>query len=442
MVARIEKPNLRRTNDMSQLTDRQRMNRMALHIPKNYEYKDAEGNPTAALKEEILAAVREYKETTSRYVKDLLEKNAVGSDTIEKMGKIMERMDDLEAKFRKPSGGDGDAPLSKTIAQMFLDSEEFGTWKKRGWHKGGCPMEFKTWFEEPTLPQIANFKTTITTSTVGTAMDQSLRVPGILMPMTRELRIRDLLPVSPTTVPTIEYVKENVFTNAASPQVEGSAKAEAALTFTLASATVRTIAHWIPATRQVLDDMGQLMNYIQIRLRYGLKLVEEQELLSGDGTGQHLNGLITQATAYETSRNISGDTPIDKLSHAMTQARVAEFPVDGVVLHPNDWEKIRLVKTDEGTVANHGAYVFGNPGQMVQPTLWNAPIVVTTAITSGTFLVGAFALGAEIFDRQQATIDISTEHASFFTENKVAIRAEERIALAVYRPSAFVTGSF
>jgi HK97 family phage major capsid protein len=354
------------------------------------------------------------------------------------MEKIALRMDDLEARLKKPAGSDGLAPLSKTIGQLFLESEELKSFRGRGWHKGGTAIRFKSWFEESVQPQL---KTTITTGTVGTAMDQSLRVPGILGPMVRELRVRDLLRVTPTTATAIEYVKENVFTNAASPQVEGSAKAEAALTFVLATANVRTIAHWIPATRQVLDDMSQLMSYIDNRLRYGLKLVEETQLLSGDGTGQNLNGLITQATAYDTARNVAGDTPIDKISHAITQARVAEFPVDGVILHPNDWEKIRLVKDEANNVGN---YVFGDPGANSNqvPSIWNKPVVETTAIAAGTFLIGAFMLAAEMFDRQEATVDVSTEHSDYFTRNMVAIRAEERLALAVYRPQSFVYGAF
>lgn len=418
-----------------------RMHDLAISLPSNYEKKEA-GDPGVndlkSLRDEIINTVKEYKTYAKDYVETSL-KGYVDPETKSALEKIAIRMNDLEAQLRKPfGGGDGMPLMAKTIGNLFVESEELKQFKNRGWHKGGVAVRFKSWFEESINPQL---KTTITTGTVGTAMDQNLRVPGIIQPYVRELRIRDLLRVTPTTATAIEYVKENVFTNAASPQVEGSAKPEAALTFTLASAPVRTIAHWIPATRQVLDDMDQLMSYIDTRLRFGLKIVEEAQLLSGDGTGQNLSGLITQATAYETSRNVAGDTVIDKISHAITQAREAEYPVDGVVLHPKDWEKMRLIKTEEGG-ANKGQYVFGDPGTAQVPRIWNKPIVETTAITAGTFLVGAFALGAELFDRQEATVDVSTEHASFFVENKVAIRAEERLALAVYRPASFVAGSF
>lgn len=425
---------------MKTLTNQQQMNRLALKIPANYSRKDAGAADPAVLRNEIMQSVKDYKETATKLAADVAKYGAVSSETKEMLERIALRMDGLESQFNRPDGADGAMPLSKTIAELFVESEAFKNFQTRGWHKGGVGMKFKSIWEEAALPQVTG-KTTITTSTVGTAGPQAMRVP-LIEPQLRELRIRDLIPSTPTQQVVIEYPKENVFTNAASPQVEGSDKAEAALTFTLGTATVRTIAHWIPATRQILDDMDMLMSYIQKRLRYGLKLVEENEILSGSGSGVHLNGLITQATAYDSAgRNVANDTQIDKLSHMMTQARVAEYPVDGVVLHPNDWEKVRLIKDEDGGTTNKGNYVFGDPGSQQVPRLWGAPIVVTTAISAGFALVGAFSLGAEIFDRQEATIDISTEHSDYFTKNLVAIRAEERLALAVYRPGAFIYGA-
>jgi HK97 family phage major capsid protein len=121
---------------------------------------------------------------------------------------------------------------------------------------------------------------------------------------------------------------------------------------------------------------------------------------------------------------------------------VAEAPVDGWVLHPRDWARLQKVKTEEGG-AGKGSYVFGNPSAspFAVASLWGRPGVITTAITAGYFLVGAFRMFATIYDRQEATVDLSTEHSDFFTKNKVAIRAEERIALVVTRPEAFIYGA-
>jgi HK97 family phage major capsid protein len=258
------------------LTDQQRMNRMALQIPANYSRKDAGAGPTdmKGVRDEIMATITEYKNTATKLAADVATYGAVSSETKEMLEKIARRMDGLESQFNRPGLGD-ETPLSKTIAQLFVESEDFKRFQGRGWHKGGAGMKLKSIWEDAALPQVTG-KTTITTSTVGTAGPQAMRVP-LIEPQLRELRIRDLIPSTPTTQVVIEYPKENVFTNAASPQVEGSDKAEAALTFTLGTATVRTIAHWIPATRQVLDDMDMLMSYIQKRLRYGLNWSKRQK---------------------------------------------------------------------------------------------------------------------------------------------------------------------
>lgn len=393
-----------------------------------------------SLRDEIVTTVTDYKSAIRKELDELKAKGFSDPETKENLTKVATRLDDLEARIKNP-GSAGLPQLSKTIGQLFVESEDFQRFSQRGWHKGGAALRLKSFFNDARLPQLLEQKTTITTGTVGTAAPQNTRVPDIVTPLTRELRIRDLMSATPTTSSQIEYVEESTYTNAAAPQVEAAAKAESAMTFTLKTAPVRTIAHWIPASRQILDDMDMLMEYINGRLIYGLKLTEEAQLLSGDGTGSNLTGLITAATAYATTRNVVGDTKIDTISHAITQARVAEYPVDGVVLHPNDAEKIRLVKTEQGGV-NKGSYIYGDPGSAAAPRIWNRPIVETTAIASGTFLVGAFMMGAHIWDRQEATIDVSTEHSDFFTKNLVAIRAEERLALTIYRPAAFVYGTF
>jgi HK97 family phage major capsid protein len=169
-------------------------------------------------------------------------------------------------------------------------------------------------------------------------------------------------------------------------------------------------------------------------LYYGLKLVEDTQLLGGSGVGNNLNGIYTQATAYAAPIVIATPTRIDVLRLALLQAELAEFPSTGIVLHPSDWAAIELTKDTTG------AYVFANPQSLAAPGLWGRPVVTTQAMTVDTFLVGAFQLGAQLFDREQANIVIATQNEDDFVKNMITIRAEERLALAVYRPEAFVKG--
>lgn len=262
------------------------------------------------------------------------------------------------------------------------------------------------------------------------------RRPGIIAPPDRRMTVRDLLTPGRTNSNLVEYLKENVFTNSAAVVSEGVTKPESNITFTEASAPVRTIAHWIRATRQILADAPMLQSYIDGRLRYGLAYAEELELLKGSGVGQHLNGIVTQATAYSAEFTPASATIIDTLRLAMLQVQLAEFPPSGIVLHPTDWARIELLKDGENR------YLWANPRGMNGPGLWGLPVVTTQAMDEDEFLVGAFRLGAQIFDREDASVEISTEDQDNFVKNLVTILCEERLALAVYRTTAFVTGDF
>jgi len=262
------------------------------------------------------------------------------------------------------------------------------------------------------------------------------RLAEIIAPPDRTMTIRQLILPGRTSGNAIEYIKETGFTNNAATVEEGTLKPQSSLAFDIETVNVRTIAHWVLATKQILDDVPRLASYIDGRLRYGLAYVEEAQLLLGDGTGQNLWGIIPQATNFDNARSQVGDTEIDTIRRAMTQVRLAEYRPTGIVLHPADWERIELTKTDDG------AYLFANPTALAGPRLWGLPVVETQAIPEGEFLVGAFNMGAQLFDREDTVVEISTEDSDNFRKNLVTIRAEERLALAVTRPESFVHGGF
>lgn len=268
----------------------------------------------------------------------------------------------------------------------------------------------------------------------GTSLVPGARVPGIVAPPNRQFTIRDLLASGTTSSSNVEYVKETGFTNNARPVTEGTTKPKSDITFNLYSAPVRTIAHIFKASRQIMDDAPGLASYINARGTYGLKYVEEQQLLNGNGTGQNLNGILNQATAFAPAFNASDETPIDRLRLAVLQVVLAEYPASGFVLNPIDWARIELTKDNEGR------YIVGNAQSPIGPSLWGLPVVQTQAMSAGEFLTGAFNLGAQIFDRMGVEVLLSSENVDDFEKNLFTIRVEERLALAVYRPEAFITG--
>lgn len=268
------------------------------------------------------------------------------------------------------------------------------------------------------------------------ALVQPQQNAGILMPGLRRLTIRDLLAQGRTTSNAIEYVRENVFTNSAAPVAEGTLKPESQLTFTKETANVKTIAHWIQASRQIMDDAPMLESYVNGRLLFGLDLVEETQLLNGDGTGDNLIGLNQVASNYDVALNATGDTRADQIAHAIFQTSESEFEASGLILNPRDWHAIALLKDADGR------YIFGGPAAFAAKVMWGLPVVATKAQAQGTFTVGGFDLASQIWDRMDATIEISNQDRDNFVKNMLTILCEERLAVTHYRPTAIIKGAF
>ncbi len=164
--------------------------------------------------------------------------------------------------------------------------------------------------------------------------------------------------------------------------------------------------------------------------------MEDLQLLMGSGVGNNLPGLYTNATAYVAPITVPGETDIDRLRLAFLQGELALLPADAAVMHPSSWARIELQKDTQGR------YIIGNPQGTLAPTLWGRRIATTLAMTAGTFLAGNFRQSAQIFDRENANVVVSTENEDDFVNNRVTILAEERLALAIYRPQALIKGAF
>ncbi|WP_194720913.1 phage major capsid protein [Noviherbaspirillum malthae] len=255
-------------------------------------------------------------------------------------------------------------------------------------------------------------------------------------PLARRLTVRDLLITKPTTATSIEYVKATRTGAAAVQEGEGTQKAELGMDFELETAKVATIACWVPASRQLMDDNAALQDFVNNTLLDELQLAEDTQLLLGSGDGSNINGLMTQATAY--NRTVAGDTANDTLRRAITQIQLARGVASGIVINPVGLERLELEKDSEGRFLVT-LNVTDADGRTVT---WRVPVVVTDAIGEDDFLVGDFVRAARLYDRQQATVEVATQHADFFTKNMIAILAEERLAMTVPRPTLLVKGTF
>lgn len=244
--------------------------------------------------------------------------------------------------------------------------------------------------------------------------------------------VADLIPQDNIDQVAVVYMEETTFTNAADTVAEGAAKPESALAYTQRSVPVEVIATWIPITRQQLDDVPQLQSLVENRLRLMLSLTEEVQLLNGSGTTPDLTGFYNKS-GIQTQAKGTDPTP-DAIYKAMTKVRFTAFAEpSGIIMHPNDWQDIRLLRTV------NGEYIWGSPAEVGLDRVWGLPVVVTTAATENTAILGDFVLYSHISRKMGVTLDVSDQHAEFFTENKLAIRIEERLSLEIYRAAAFAT---
>ena len=365
------------------------------------------------------------------------EQNAKLKELGENGNKIADSVNDLKSQIlevqqklvKNPTGGN---EQPKSIGQMVAESDEFKFATATKNARNMAPVT------------VGSFHKTNIVNASG--QNQPLvpadRLPGIVTPINRRLMIRDLLTQNRTSSNLIEFASETLFTNSAGAQGgatspvgngEGELKPESTLTFQLNNTPVVTIAHFIPASRQILSDAPMLQGYVDGRLRYGLAYKEEDEMLNGDGGAGILNGLVNQATAF--TGGVTNQTALDTILKAFLQISLQNMEATGIVLNPTDWTAIQLLKDTTNR------YLFADPHSAVGATVWGRSVVSTASQTLGQFLAGAFAMACEIFDREDATVRVAEQHADFFVRNMVAILAEERLALAMYRTAAIVKGS-
>jgi HK97 family phage major capsid protein len=280
------------------------------------------------------------------------------------------------------------------------------------------------------LPDAPSFKATF--DTTGATLTNYDRQAGIILVGTQRLTVADLLATGTTMMPTIRYVQEDTFTNAATTVAEGATKPEASWDTSEVDAPVRKIAVTSKVTDELFADFPAMRDYIDNRMRFMVGTTEEAQLLNGNGTAPNIRG-IEQTSGVQTQAKGADPTPTAIYKAITLIASVGFFDADGVVMHPLDWQDIRTLQDANGN------YIWGHPADAGPNRIWGLPVVVTTAQTQNTALVGAFRLGAQVFYRQGLTVESTNSNEDDFKRNLIAMRAEQREALAVYRPKAFCT---
>ncbi|WP_017979853.1 phage major capsid protein [Sphingomonas melonis] len=400
--------------------------------PREFGRKDGNGggDPPSLeqLQRNLDAALTEVKGFATEFRTKNAEGTKVSDDAKEKADKALIDLEGVRSDIKELSqklaqgrrGGSDDEPELKSLGVEVANHPEV-----KDYIESGCKGT-------------VGFSVKAITSASGSGAglirpDRQTDVTGLPR---MQLRVRDLFTPGRTEGNAIEYAYQTARTNNAAVTAETTQKPESNYTWDVATANVRTIAHWVPVSRQAMDDIPQLESLVDGELRFGLDDAEDAELLIGDGTGQHLNGAYTQATAYSAPIVIAGETRIDRLRLGILQVELADYASDGIVLHPSAWAGIELQKDAAG------GYIFANPQGIAGPVLWGKPVVPTKRIGSGNWLTGAFKLAGQIFDRMDTEVRISDQDRDNFIKNMLTVRAEKRLAFVVRRPTAMVKGNF
>ena len=265
------------------------------------------------------------------------------------------------------------------------------------------------------------------------------RAPGVVGGAFQPLMLESFLPSTPTSSNAVEFTRENVFTNAAAETAEGAAKPETSLTWTLVNMPVSTVAHWIKISRQLAADSRALAAYVDSRMRYGVNLKVEQQLVVGDGTAPNISGIMDTGnfTAHGIANAALGSTlkKLVLIRQIMAASYTAGYPADAVLLSPAEWAAIEIELMT--VAAGQTLYSVSEGGT---PRLFGVPVIQSIGMAADTVAVGAFSQAYMIHNREGVVVEMSDSDSDNFTKNLVTIRAERRLALATERPAAVRAG--
>lgn len=321
---------------------------------------------------------------------------------------------------------------AKTAGDMVVDTDHFKAFRDGSAQK--ARVELSETFDKKSATN------PITTPTGGVV--QAYRRPGILPGAFRPLTIEGLFPSLPVTTNAFEYVqeKEAENVNGAAFVAEGAQKPFGSTAFETKTGTIKTIAHLARVSKQLMDDAPALVAYINQRLIYGIDLVVEDQLVTGDGSGQKLSGILhtgnyTDHGVTQLKQLPKNPTLFDMILLAKSKVEQAFFRPNVILLNPSDWSAMLMEKNASGD------YYLGHPASVAPKTLWGLPVWTTPAIAAGKFLVGDFNQAATLWTRQGMAVEMFEQDSDNVQKNLVTIRAERRLGFGVERAKAMCGGT-
>jgi HK97 family phage major capsid protein len=398
-----------------------------------------ERESTAEEREEMeshLKAIRELKAKRD----DIQESIKVEQDVKETARKFGKSDPDEVIQPRVAPGGDRLDRMIKSIGEQFVESKGYERVKSsdnrgQSFTTGAVEMDTKgTLLEGP--------------GGGGGALGNLVPgvIPGVVDKLFQRLTVADLLLQGQTNSPQLIYAVEGTATSGAAGVAEAGAKPESTLGLTSTTENVKKIATVLNISDEMLEDAAQVQSYINGRLSLFIQIEEERQLLRGAGTNE-LTGIMNgRGINVYAGGTAVGNRAVQLFKALNGQRGSALLEPDWIVINPSDWETIRLSTDTAGQYFGGGPFQgpYGNGRNFdasnivngADEFLWNKPVIVTGALGAGTALIGTRA-GAQVFRKSGISIEATNSHGTNFTSDLVTIRAEERLGLAVYRPSSF-----
>tara|TARA_R100001015_G_C4634572_1_gene201332 strand:+ start:3441 stop:4646 length:1206 start_codon:yes stop_codon:yes gene_type:complete len=349
----------------------------------------------------------------------------LSNDYIEKHDAMQKRMDTIEIEAKK-NAIDSVPMTFKGALKEAVD--------------GGAIEDFKKGRSRATSFEV---KADMTTGADFTGeVIAATRVPGIKFDPSNEVHVRSIVPVGTTTSDTIRFVKESAYTDGNAATSEGSALGQTDFNLTASTANVELIGTYLRLSKQMLDDTEQLTSYISARVPSKLMAVEDDQLLGGNGVAPNLEGLRNSATAWSNTDSgfaagvISNPQNIDVLITALNQIAKFNYTSDGILMHPTDFHKILALKDGDNRYLKDQVY------QGLQPTFMGVPFRLSTAMAEGEFIVGNFSQAAQIWQRDNVSVEFFEQDSDNVQKNFITVRVQERLAMTTYLPNALCRGSF
>lgn len=436
------------------MTTRERAEAKAAELRAFADECDAkDGGPTAEDQARLIAIATEVKDLVK--AAKALDESRTASDLIVPVGSMSDVPDSAfkglgdvlsrSSEGKKPELLEDGRPVNPngmTFGELFTRSPEYRSFLKQ-YVRGadGIPASTKG---IASAPWTVGYKTLVTgasATSAGAAVRNDLYAPITDLAGERELTVSDLVTRGSTDSDTVEYVRVTSKTNAAAPTAEATAtsgasgtKPESAMALEVVSTTVKTIAHWIPITKRAAADAGQVRTLVDAFLRYGLEEELEDQMLTGDGTGENFTGILNTSGIQTTG---SAGTDLDAIVDAIRLVRyTGRRRPTGVVFHPNDWYSTGFLLAKD----SQGRYLIGDParGPADLESLWGLRVVVSEGMTENTALVGDFRQ-AVLWEREGVSVLVADQHSDFFIRNMLVILAELRAAFGVLDPQGFAT---